>query len=105
MIRYEPSAIIWHKESASAGGHDAPQYVYYQLRNYFLFHGHWAKNIRQLMMSVGFVLLYAGKRIFRFVIQGKWRSLMGIIYGIRDAIIGRWGRREYKILMQQSTES
>ena len=104
-IRYEPSAIIWHKESASAGGHDAPQYVYYQLRNYFLFHGRWAQNRGQLLMSVGYVLLYAGKRILRFIFQGRWRSLLGVFYGIRDATLGRKGRREYKILMQPSADN
>lgn len=103
-IRYEPSAVIWHKESASAGGHDAPQYVYYQMRNYFLVHERWAKNLKQLIMSRGFVLLYAGKRLLRLAIQGKWRSLLGILYGIRDAFIGRRGRREYKVLTKQRAD-
>lgn len=97
-IRYEPCAIIWHKESASAGGHDAPQYVYYQMRNYILFHKRCSINLPQLMMSHAFFFLYASKRLFRFALRAKWRSCAGIALGIRDAFINRLGRREYSIL-------
>ena len=43
-IVYEPSATVWHIEAASSGGNDAPQYVYYQTRSYFLFHNKWSKK-------------------------------------------------------------
>lgn len=97
-IKYEPSASVWHIESASSGGSDAPQYVYYQTRNYFLFHKRWAKGLRQLIMSQGYFVAYAVKRGFMFVLQGKWKSLLGILYGIRDFIMGKQGRRDYTIL-------
>lgn len=97
-IRYEPSGCVWHIESASSGGSDAPQYVYYQTRNYFLFHKRWAKGFRQLCMSQSYLVAYAVKRGFIFVLQGKWKSLLGIFYGVRDFVIGRQGRRDYKIL-------
>lgn len=97
-IKYEPSARVWHIESASSGGHEAPQYVYYQTRNYFLFHHHWAKGIGQLTRSNGYHLAYSLKRGLSFILRGKWRSLLGILYGISDAIRGRLGRRDYAIL-------
>lgn len=97
-IRYEPSASVWHIESASSGGSDAPQYVYYQTRNYLLFHKRWAKGLHQLIMSQSYFLAYASKRGFMFVLQGKWKSLLGILYGIRDFMIGRLGRRDYASL-------
>lgn len=97
-IKYEPSASVWHIESASSGGSDAPQYVYYQTRNYFLFHKRWAKNLRQLIMSQSYFAAYVVKRGFMFALQGKWKSLLGILYGIRDFEAGRLGRRDYASL-------
>jgi GT2 family glycosyltransferase len=102
-IRYEPSASVWHIESASSGGSDAPQYVYYQTRNYLLFHKRWAKGLRQLVMSQSYFVAYAVKRGLLFVLQGKWKSLIGILYGIIDFVIGRQGRRDYRILSQPKT--
>jgi Predicted glycosyltransferases len=99
-IRYEPSALVWHIESASSGGQDAPQYVYYQTRNYFLFHARWTESIYQLMMSQGFLLLHAVKRTFLLGIRGRWRSILGILYGMRDALLGKLGRREYRALVK-----
>ena len=102
-IRYESSASVWHIESASSGGSDAPQYVYYQTRNYLLFHQRWAKGFCQLIMSQSYFMAYAVKRGFMFVVQGKWKSLLGILYGIRDFVIVRQGRRDYKILSKPKT--
>ncbi len=100
-IMYEPSALVWHLESASSGGHDAPQYVYYQIRNYLMLHRRWASGVTHLIVSQIYFLLYATKRSFTFALRGKWRSVAGIAYGIRDALIGRVGRREYAILARR----
>jgi GT2 family glycosyltransferase len=97
-IWYQPHAHVWHIESASSGGHDAPQYVYYQLRNYFLLHARWAKSFSHLAISQTFLLLYAFKRALRFSLRGHWRGTLGILYGIRDAATGRLGGRNYKRL-------
>ena len=61
-IIYEPSATVWYIESASSGGSDAPQHVYYQTRNYFLFHNRWAKNFIQLIISQLYYLAFIIKR-------------------------------------------
>jgi len=102
-IKYEPSSSIWHIESASSGGTDAPQYVYYQTRNYFLLHKRWAKGLRQIIMSQGYYVAFVIKRGLMFVVQGKWKSLLGIVYGIRDFVIARQGRCDYKILSKTQT--
>ena len=98
-IKYQPTAIIWHIESASSGGTDAPQYVYYQTRNYFLFHNRWSKNVIQLICSQCYYLIYVTKRGLNFLIKGQWKSILGILYGIRDVVLGRLGRRDYKNLV------
>ena len=97
-VKYIPSATVWHVESASSGGVDAPQYVYYQTRNYFLFHNQWSKGLLQLFSSNSFYLICLIKRSLVFLMHGKWKSIIGIIYGIRDVLIGKLGRRDYAIL-------
>ena len=100
-IIYEPSASVWHIESASSGGHDAPQYVYYQTRNYFLFHNRWANGISQLISSQSFCVAWIVKRSLSFALRGKWKVSLGILYGIRDVILGRLGRQDYAILSKK----
>jgi GT2 family glycosyltransferase len=101
-IAYDPLAIIYHIESASSGGSDGPQYVYYQTRNYLLFHKLWHENIIQLFSSQIYYLLFIVKRSIYFILTGKWRALFGIIYGVRDYYLSRYGARPYKILSNNS---
>lgn len=97
-IRYVPSAIVWHKESVSAGGHDAPQYVYYQTRNFVFLQRHWANNIFHLILAQMIAFLHLAKRILLLTLRGKWRSILGLLYGWRDGYINRLGRQEYSVL-------
>lgn len=101
-IFYEPSSVIWHKESASSGGTDAPQYVYYQTRNYFLFHSRWAENPVQLIVSNIHYIVFAFKRALSFIINGNIRGVYGIGLGIRDAIFKNYGKQSYTVLKKQS---
>lgn len=98
-IRYAPSAVVWHKESISAGGHDAPQYVYYQTRNLVFLQRRWAKNVFHLLLAQMIAGLHFGKRVLILSIRGKWRSVLGLIYGWRDGLTGRLGKREYAALV------
>ena len=97
-IRYEPASIVWHIESASSGGQDSPQYVYYQTRNYFLFHNCWAQSRWQLVLSQTYYFGSVTKRAMLFILTRKWRSLLGLWLGIADVVRGRLGRRDYSIL-------
>ena len=99
-ILYLPSAVIWHKESISSGGSDAPQYVYYQTRNLLILHKKWAKTWDHLILARVYAFLYFGKRISLFWFRGKWRSGVGVILGIWDGISGITGRKEYKMLLR-----
>lgn len=97
-IIYFPSAVVWHKESMSAGGHDAPQYVYYQTRNKFFLNGRWAGSLSRFAIAEIYALLYSLKRMLRFAWQRKWRSILGILYGVWDGVTGQSGRRERAVL-------
>jgi GT2 family glycosyltransferase len=97
-LRYVPVAVVWHKESMSAGGHDAPQYVYYQTRNALLLRRKWANGLYQRPLSGVYALLYFSMRTVRFAWQRKWRSILGLVYGVRDGLLGRKGRCEYNLL-------
>lgn len=97
-IRYEPSATVWHIESSSSGGSDAPQYAYYQTRNYFLFHNRWAQSLSQLFISQLYYSAFIIKRSFLFAITGNYRGVLAIILGVKDVVRGNLGRRDYPIL-------
>lgn len=101
-IRYVPSAVAWHKESVSSGGKDAPQYVYYQTRNMILIQRLWAKNFLHLALAHFIASLHLGKRVVLFSIKGKWRSILGLLYGVCDGFTGRLGKREYAVLTTDS---
>jgi len=102
QIRYVPGAVVWHKESASSGGHDAPQYVYYQTRNLVIFQRHWAGNLFHLAIAQAVAILHFGKRIFLLSCRGKWRSILGLLYGWRDGCFNRMGKQEYSVLKKSS---
>jgi len=97
-IKYAPSAIVWHKKSVSSGGHDAPLYVYYQARNLVVLQRRWAKNVFHLVVAQAVAMLHFSKRMLLFSLRGKWRSILGLLYGWRDGYINRLGFREYSIL-------
>jgi len=93
-IVYVPSAVVWHKESMTAGGHDAPQYVYYQTRNAFLLRRHLAKNAGVLFLSSSYAMAFFLKRILKFTFQGKWLSILGVLYGVWDGVTDKKGWQE-----------
>lgn len=99
-IQYVPDSVVWHIESASSGGHEAPQYVYYQTRNYYLFHSRRADNMIQLLSAHSYYFAWITKRFFSCLIRGRWRTSLGILYGVTDAVRGRTGRRTYSALVK-----
>lgn len=97
-VLYEPSAIVWHKESASAGGADNPQYVYYQTRSAFVFQHRWSQSFFNSVKGHSYYFAYCLLRIYRFLTCGNFRGIAAIFIAIVDAISGRLGRRDYQIL-------
>lgn len=99
-ILYEPSAVVWHKESVSAGGADNPQYVYYQIRSAFVFQHRWSKSFVNSISGHSYYFAYCLLRIYRFIVCGNFRGIFAIFIAIFDAVKGRLGRRDYSILQR-----
>jgi GT2 family glycosyltransferase len=97
-VGYYPDASIYHIESASSGGVHGAQYVYYQTRNYLLFHKLWSKNFLHLLITQIYYLIFILKRSVYFILTGRWRALVGEALGVVDYVFGRFGYRPYKIL-------
>lgn len=95
---YDPRAILWHKESVSFGGNDAPRYVYYQTRNLLVVHRRWAVSRAHLLATRLYALTYFAKRLAVFLARRRFRSIAGLAYGVRDGLRGAAGPCEYDIL-------
>ena len=92
-ILYVPGAVVWHKESASVGGNDAPRFVYYQVRNRFLFLRRWARG-PLIPVSAGlFAAAHLTKRSLAFALHRRWGALAAIGAGIAHGLAGRGGPR------------
>jgi GT2 family glycosyltransferase len=92
-VRYEPSAVVYHRESGSSGGGwMTPFKEYYATRNrIFLVR----KHARSRGAYAWFTLYFWATRIAtaaRMVAQREWRLLRAMALGVRDYYLGRMGR-------------
>jgi GT2 family glycosyltransferase len=75
-LLYNPKAIIYHLESASAGGSENPNYIYYQTRSYLILFSKWKKNWIHFFIAF---LVYLSSNIFRFVkliLHGNYKGCL-----------------------------
>ena len=100
-ILYEPSAIVWHKEAASAGGNDNPQYVYYQTRSAFVFKHRWSNSFLNSVKGHSYYFVRCLLRMSKFISFGNFRGVIAVFIAIYDATTGRLGRRDYSILKRK----
>ena len=98
QIAYEPTAIVWHKESSSAGGTNNPQYVYYQTRSAIIFKSRWSQSVAIFAMSQVHYFIYCNVRIMRLAFSRNFRAILGIFLAYKDALFGKLGKREYSQL-------
>ena len=103
-IFYAPSSVVYHKEAASSGSYDSPQYTYYTTRGYFLLHNKWAKNFIHLIFSQLYYFLYCLKRVLNFMFNGNLKGILAIFFAIKDSIFGKYGFREYPSLITKSKQ-
>jgi len=92
-VRYEPSAVVYHRESASSGGGwMTPFKQYYATRNrlYLM-----KKHTPSRLAFVAFTAYFWGTRIatvVRMAARREWRLLRAMTLGWRDYYRGRMGR-------------
>jgi len=92
-IRYEPTAVVYHRESGSSGGGWMTTFKqYYATRNrlYLL-----RKNSGSRAAYAGFLAYFWLTRApaaLRMATRGEWRLLRAMLLGIRDYYRGRMGR-------------
>ena len=91
---YAPKAKIWHKVSASVGGHQSPLMLYYMTRNNPLL---MRKNLGRLAY-LGYLVLYLcllmPKKIVNvlfFNSEKRYRKVAAILKGLRHYFSGRFG--------------
>jgi len=97
-IWYVPTSHVYHIESASAGGADHPQYVYYQARSYLILFSKWSANFMHFALAFCVYSLSTLIRIARLLFAGNRRGVAAIYLAYRDFFLKRFGRREYNIL-------
>ena len=92
-VRYEPSSVIYHRESgASGGGWMTPFKQYYATRNrlYLV-----RKHARSRAHYAWFTAYFWATRIVaagRLALRREWRLLRAMTLGVRDYYRGRMGR-------------
>jgi len=100
-IWYVPDAYVYHIESASAGGADNPQYVYYQARSYLILFSKWSVNYMHFALVFSVYSLSTLIRIAKLLFVGNNRGVAAIYLGFRDFFLKKFGRREYSILKKR----
>ncbi len=92
-LRYEPSAVIYHRESgASGGGWMTPFKQYYATRNrLYLVRKHTRSRLGYARFTVYFWATRVGAAA-RMVLRHEWRLLRAMALGVRDYYLGRMGR-------------
>lgn len=83
-------AVIWHRECSNMGA-GSPHSAYYYTRNRLLFFT--AYSPRPLF-SGWFLASRALLWSLRLMRKNEWRVAGGVIKGLRDAALGRWGERK-----------
>ncbi|HJV36720.1 glycosyltransferase family 2 protein [Geomonas sp.] len=92
---YVPKARIWHKVSASVGGHQSPLMLYYMIRNNALL---MRKNVGRgsyLLFLVIFLLLVIPKKLINVLLLNSERRIQkarAILTGLCHFFAGRFGQ-------------
>jgi hypothetical protein len=92
-VRYEPSAVITHRESGSSGGGwMTPFKQYYATRNrIYLIRKHTASRLSYAYFTAYFWATRVVTAV-RMAARGQWRLLRAMTLGVLDYYRGRMGR-------------
>lgn len=91
-LLYQPSAMMYHKVSASTGGEESKLYIYYMSRNRMIFNKKYNKKYKLAKLYM-YVTLYI-KSVF-WILKGKKNKLEMVKLGMKDFNENRLGKVEY----------
>lgn len=80
-IYYQPSALVYHKESMTVGKAN-PLKVYYQTRNRILFMRRNAASLPLLIFLIYYTVLALPKSIITYGLKGQWLFLRALLNGV-----------------------
>ncbi len=92
---YVPGARIWHKVSASVGGHQSPMMLYYMTRNNPLLMRQNVGVLTFLRFIAIYLCLVIPKKIINVLVFNKdkrYQKVTAILNGLRHYFSGRFGK-------------
>lgn len=90
-ILYQPKAIMYHKVSASTGGEESPNYIYYNTRNRLIYNSKF--NKKNKFTYLPYFYLTRGIKIVCWILKRKTDMVKATLEGIRDYKNGVVGKR------------
>jgi len=93
-VVWVPESKIWHKVSMTFG-ELSPVMVYFMTRNRWLF---MRKHCQYFILFAAHYFLRSAKRFLEFQRQGQPMLQRAIVFGVRDAVLGRYGKVEVERL-------
>lgn len=90
-IVYEPTAVLYHKVSASTGGEVSPGYIYYNTRNRLIFNERFNKDNKFIYSSYFYLTRVA--KIVSWVVTGKGDLVKATLSAINDYHNGIRGQK------------
>ncbi len=90
-IIYEPKAIMYHKVSASTGGEESPNYIYYNTRNRLIFNKKF--NYENRLTYIPYFYITRLFKICIWLLKGRIDLIKATIQGIKDFKMGIEGKR------------
>lgn len=94
-MMYVPGARIWHKVSASVGGHQSPLMLYYMMRNNPLLMRNNVSAPAFVVFIAIFLCFVVPKKIINVLLLNRdrrYQKMTAILRGVRDFFCGRFGR-------------
>ncbi len=86
-----PLALLRHEVSLGTGT-ASPDYLYYNIRNHFLF-AHKNYSLQKRLIIFMFALGSGSATLIKQLVNGRWRSSSAVLSALTDGLLGKTGKR------------
>ncbi len=93
-VLYAPKAKLWHKVSRSQGG-TSKIFDYYSIRNRILIVKKFNTKSQKFIFYLYFFIIALPFKTLKHIIKGKFSTIKWNFIGLFDAILGKWGRKNF----------